>query len=199
MNPPWTAEQVLDAVGRWAEGCYLLRETGQVGPGRLDGLLVPWTWGAKVGRGGIVAIEAKISRSDFLCGIKKEQCEKYLERVNGLYLATGPDVCKTSEIPKQFGHLVCGYRRGYGDVCVCRRRARWHDREHSAKAIWGIVWDLFDQFRRVQKEAEAERRTIHRQASHVIGDAVAKFVAELKADTTRNTKSRRKPGASWWE
>lgn len=179
---PVFATSMLNAVERWAAGCYLLRETGAVLRGhRLDGLLIPTSWLPQM-QPGIYGVEVKVSRSDFLRGLNSGQFERYAAAVNGLYLATGPDVCKTNEIPKQFGHLVTSWRSGES-ICVCRRKATRREADLDQATLWRIIWDLFDQFRSQQrKEAEEAvrlERRIKERASEVI-DAMVKRCKEIE-------------------
>lgn len=160
-----TAKTVLDAVELWADGCYLLRETGQVCSGRLDGLLVPVHWEAKIGRG-LGGVEVKVSRSDFLRGLKEGQYERYAKNVNLMYVATHKDVCKTSEIPAGIGHLVVCIRPKIGPVCICKRRAVRREMELHPDAMWRIIWDLFDQHRKKQRQAEEELHKLRERICH---------------------------------
>jgi len=111
---PVVAKSVLDGIERWAAGYHLLRETGAViANGRLDGVLVPVGWETRA-RPGIYGVEVKVSRTDFLRGLNGGQFDRYLAKVNCLYLATGPDVCKTAEVPLEIGYLVVGFRGNNG-------------------------------------------------------------------------------------
>jgi hypothetical protein len=142
------AEDVLDAVENWACGATLIREIELLGNapeaekgynqhhrdrmakafGRLDGLLVPmrpWDcpWYKK--RGGwiwrsacLVGVEVKVSLADFKNGLKKGQFDRYGDNLGALYIATPAKLVKTSEIPKQFGHLVVRPRKAHHDGSV---------------------------------------------------------------------------------
>lgn len=128
------ASMVLDAVERWASGCYMLREIELLveavdrqatrdaeqshrvrSAGRLDSLLVPFKpWEAPFARkiGGwawntcrLVGIEVKVDRADLMAGLRKNQLGRYAEGVSAVYLATPKGLVKTSDVPARFGHL----------------------------------------------------------------------------------------------
>lgn len=128
------ARLVLDAVERWASGCYMLREIELLveavdqqatrdaeqshrvhSAGRLDSLLVPFKpWEAPFARkiGGwawntcrLVGIEVKVDRADLMAGLRKNQLGRYAEGVSAVYLATPKGLVKTSDVPARFGHL----------------------------------------------------------------------------------------------
>lgn len=190
-SPPWNAAQVLDGVELWAANSYLLRETGVLGDGcRLDGLLIPVSWNSPIATG-IHGVEVKISRSDFLRGLRGGQLEKYLSKCNTLYIATGPKVCKTSEIPKSIGHLIVGRRDGQS-VCVCRRHATFHPGKFSEKFMWRMVFDLFDQFEKQRRKEESERREKDDIVGHEIWRRVAtaaeKAISEIRNATPKITE-----------
>jgi len=179
-DPCWTADQVLNGVDRWVDGCILVRETeafpGQ-GNGRIDGLLVPVDWSAAIRRAkvrlGLIGVEVKITRTDFFRGLKSGQFERYDKALSGLYIATTMGVCKTREIPAACGHLIVNRRRGYGTVCVCRRHPRWKDGPLTVEDTWDIllkvVEHLRDEASRDQARYEEWKETIgHRVIAPVM-------------------------------
>lgn len=175
------AEHALDAVQRWATSCYLLRETAAlVGHGRLDGVLVPSRWDAPMGAR-LAGIEVKLSRGDFLRGLRSKQFEKYAGQVSGLYIVATVDACKTREIPDAFGHLVVGLRSGEGGaVCVCRRHPQWAPVALDEGTMWAILFDLCDQNKR---EVEAQKAEIQKKYEHAcsrIVERVMRAISKIK-------------------
>ncbi len=158
--PCFTAKQVLDGVEQWVEGCILVRETGALWSGnRIDGLLVPVHWSAKIHqrakvRLGLVGVEVKIRRGDFLRGLKSGQFDRYAEALSGLYIATTGPVCKTREIPRDFGHLVVNKSRGHGVVCICKRHPQWRDGQLSVGDMWKVLFQVVEC---IQEETVQER------------------------------------------
>ncbi|MCE5277174.1 MAG: hypothetical protein ABFD92_16725 [Planctomycetaceae bacterium] len=149
--PSIMANWMLDAIERWAEGYWLVRETGIVDvEGRLDGLLVPtsgeahcmkhqggWFWD----RIRLVGVECKCSRPDFLRGLREGQFQRYAASLSGLYIATSVGVCSPSEIPPGTGHLEYRNTTG-GPRCVCRRHPVYQDRCWTADVPWRLLFDL---------------------------------------------------------
>lgn len=184
MNSPnpyrtvYSSDTVLDAVEQWASWAYLLRETGAVGGGRLDGLLVPTHWNAPI-RNGVVGVEVKVSRADFLRGLREEQFQRYQQHVNGLYLAAPRGVCKTRELPVGVGHLVVTERDDYGLVCVCRKHPAWTDRIYDTATLWRVLFDLFDQFERRRRDEQDELYRLLHRIKHVGGDMILKALYRL--------------------
>ncbi len=160
-HPCFDAAQVLDGVEQWVDGCVLVRETKGIpgfSTGRIDGLLVPMGWTAAIRRAkvqlGLIGIEVKISRGDFQRGLKSGQFERYAKALSGLYIATTGSVCKTSEVPREYGHLVVNRRHGYGTVCICKRHPKWRDGPLSVDDLWGV---LFRVVQRIRTEAARDR------------------------------------------
>jgi hypothetical protein len=178
--PTNNAVQALNAVQQWAAGCVLLRETGVFRNGRMDGVLVRTHFNSVLKEHGLYGIEVKLSRSDFLAGLKNGQFDRYVLDVNGLYIATAVNVCKTSEIPKQFGHLVV-HRRDHGLQCVCRRHARFKKIVPlDEDLLWRLLVDCCDQFQQQERNARhAAELELHR-ISVKAGDRIARMLRELK-------------------
>lgn len=167
----WAASNILAAVERWAVDCFLLRETCVIRDGRLDGLLIPVSWTSPM-KCGLYAVEVKTMRSDFLRGLKGGQFERYFNQVHGLYIATYPEVCKTSEIPRGIGHLVVNRQ---SRVACCRRKAaKRHGAVLDEGMLWRILYDAFDQQRKqIAKERQIIHKTVKRIGQH-IGDRLVK-------------------------
>ena len=152
----FSAVDVLDAVEQWADGCVLLRETQVFRNGRMDGVLIRAHFNSVLKKSGLYGVEVKLRRSDFLKGLNSGQFDRYAQSMNGLYIATSQGVCKTSEIPRQFGHLVVS-NRGDELQCVCRRKARYTAKEPlSGDLFWRLLVDCCDQFRRSEQETRRE-------------------------------------------
>jgi hypothetical protein len=179
-DPPlelsYGARRVLDAVERWAVDCFLLRETCVLRDGRLDGLLIPVSWTSPM-KCGLYAVEVKISRSDFLRGLNGKQFDRYLAMTNGLYVATYPGVCKTTELPHGVGHLIVNQQ---AKVAVCRRKATRRTLPMDEGILWRILYDAFDQQR---KQLRREREIIAKTVKHIgyhIGDRLVKAAENVE-------------------
>jgi len=170
-RPVFSAEGALKAIERWAPGYMLLRETSALRIGRLDGLLVPVSGAAPIMRvqrdrrgvrqdsrkiyPGLVGIEVKLRRDDFLRGLNNGQYTRYARCLAGLYIATPKGICRTSEIPDFAGHLIVAQRPGYGLVCVCRRNPHWQERPLEVSSYWYILFDVAAAYqRRIREERD---------------------------------------------
>ncbi len=153
-SPCFTSGQVLDGVERWVEGCLLVRETESLpglDSGRIDGLLVPVDSLAAIHktkvRMGLIGVEVKIHRSDFLRGLKAGQFDRYAQALSGLYIATTGIVCKTREVPRAYGHLVVNRRPGYGSICVCKRHPQWSVGPLTVDDMWAVLFRVVERLR----------------------------------------------------
>lgn len=168
---------VLDGVETWSfsSGAFLLRETGVIRDGRLDGLLFPTSWDANL-PAGLWGVEVKVSRSDFQRGLREGQFEKYSKQITGLYLATGHDVCKTSEVPKGVGHLIVT-RTGAGLICSCRRKAREVNPLATLDPliVYRCIVDLVDQERKIRRQWQKDLC----KAQQRINDKGSEIIASL--------------------
>lgn len=184
----WEARSVLEAVDRWAAGCWMLRELeligeaaskGSVSLGRLDALLVPfdpfnvpwrgaipgWCWeNAK-----LVGVEVKVTRADFKRGLDEGQFDRYLGGVGGMFIATPRGLVKTSEIPPHIGHLVA-LERWRDKPAVCKRRPKFTETQPSPAMIWKLMSLMRADF--------IERELIYRKA---MADGMAKAGKKLAA------------------
>lgn len=169
LHPVFGAKSVLDGVERWALGFLMLREIGLIPDGRLDAVMVPLSYDATVMQGktnqstknywercGLVGIEVKVKRGDFLAGLRREQFQHYDQYLTGLYVATPPEVCKTSEIPKGIGHLIVGHRHGYGKVCICRRHPVFKQIELQQEMIWKVLFRCFREFQERENQLQQD-------------------------------------------
>lgn len=172
----WCARNVLRGVEQWACDCFLLRETCVIEDGRLDGLLVPMSWTAPM-RAGLFGVEVKISRSDFLRGLKTQQFQRYQRQLSGLYLATCRDVCKTSEIPPGIGHLIV--RDLHDGAAVCRRKAASQPLKLTEPLLWKILHDAFDQQRKWVNNEKKRVELAVKQINMHLGDSLMRSAEKI--------------------
>src|ERR1035437_9381777 len=167
------ADKILDAVDIWAygSGWWMLRETGIAVSGRSDGLLIPVNKeadcmkeqnGRFFARPRICGVECKATRSDFLRGLNDGQFERYQKTLNGVYVASLRDVCKTAELPEGIGHR--GIPNDVADRsyrCVCRRHPTYRDVDMDQETPWRIMWELRSQFTKAQiKQGDEYRKKL---------------------------------------
>ena len=149
---------ILDAVKKWAEGYWLLREfdLSPSANGRIDAILVPVQYGASIlnswkrndpkswwNRHGLVGVEVKTNRADYLRGIRENQFNKYSNVLSGIYLAAPKGIVKTSELPEGVGHLVEteNWVSGKGVIhkVHCARHPQFHQTELPNELLWKII------------------------------------------------------------
>jgi len=183
----YTAETMLNAVEAWAEGAILIREIGLKQLQRLDGVLVPYNLKAHVmekftkekffNRCGLVGLEVKRSRSDFLAGIKKGQFEKYNEYLMGLYLVTFPDICKRSEVPDNVG-LIHIMRKRHTDepIAFCKKHPIYKHVEYTQEMMWRIMFRYFQQFSEKLRDSKAKQVCWENHAKEIVGDYVERTI-----------------------
>ena len=191
--PLLSAPRILDTVESWADGALLFREIGLVPNGRIDGVLVPVRYGKWIQstvsrcperapffqRLGLVALEVKISRADFLRGMKEGQFERYAEHFAGLYVVTTLNVCKTSEIPKGIGHLIVSRNSG-GNLIACKRHPKWNsDARLTEDQMWRLIWRIFD----IADQEKRERL----QKQNRFDDRIGRMIAELVIGPVRKS------------
>lgn len=175
------AEQVLDAVESWAHGAFLIRETGALRNGRMDGILIPYLYECSLDFG-IWGVEVKVSRSDFLAGLRKGQYERYEADVDGLFVATPRGVCKTSELPKKCGHLVIGPNPRIPRTrhCICRRRPKTKHTPLDDGACRRLLFAMGRQFFQSEwaswREVRDAKREVGRAGAAIIGDLLKRVV-----------------------
>ncbi len=186
MHPKW----LLDAVEQWATSLrgeyWLLRETEAGVVGRIDGLLVPASFDCHVfksrsghwlSKAGLIGVEVKASREDFLRGLREKQFDRYADDLAGLYVAT-PRCVKTAEIPAQCGHLVV-YRTAERAewVAVCKRHPTYRDSAMLPETMWQLV---FKAIMRMKKDRREERDRIDRALERVGRVAERQIMASLR-------------------
>lgn len=171
---PWRAGQVLDGVERWAFGWTLLREIKIESLSRLDGLLLPTSKESPMmkrtdryfwDRAGIVGVEVKVDRSDFLDSLKNGQLDRYDAQLSGMYLATPRGVCKTSEVPPNIGHLVVAFKKDLEPVAICRRNPKFHDCDFDPQVFWRVLFRLMKEMR----DRENKRKQWYRDKMEMVG------------------------------
>lgn len=192
---------ILDAVEQWAQGYWMIRETGAAmsgdpheNEGRMDAILVPVNWEAvsylalKFGQG-IIGVEVKRFRHDFLNGLKSGQYDRYADKpsVCGLYLATEKGVCKTSEVPARFGHINVSQRYVDGHPfmsCSCRRNPTWKEAHLDPPTLWRTLWSMYREHRVRGRKYEEEQHRIMKRVRERMGELVAATAREARRLTT---------------
>jgi hypothetical protein len=189
----WFTKNVLNAIERWADGMVLIRETGAlIQNARMDAILLPIDRNAHCmrrsdrpffTRPGILAVEVKTERSDFLRGLRTGQFEKYQACVHGLYLATTLDIAKTSEVPGSCGHLVVdfGGKLRRTPIAVCKRHPRYNDKVmYDTETMWRIFFALVAaQSERFAWQQEDYRRKLQ-QIGHIAGEKVFMAIRRIQ-------------------
>lgn len=176
-----SADSALDAVQEWASCCHLLRETGQIVPnGRIDGVLLAKSWAAKV-PAGLVGIEVKVSRSDFLRGLNSGQFEKYDSHLTGLFVAAPHGVYKMGELPNGIGALTISRREGM-TVCVCRRKPAYRAAAVDSKTLWAVIWDLLDQEARDRRELLCNVRRYRTKVASLVSSRVFRAMGKIERE-----------------
>jgi len=189
-----SAKQVLRAVDFWC-GLHseMIEEIG-IGDGRVDGLVFP-TCATGIGmnrnrdakgnyrhfwtRAGFLGIEVKVSRQDFLSGLKRGQFEQYREQLSGLYLAVARGVCKASEIPDDVGLIVCYRPEGYGHVhAVCRRHPEFRDIPLDPDLYWRVMFKYAEQSRETARSRQDREREFEQKIGHVIASKIIRPARE---------------------
>lgn len=195
------SDWILDAVEYWAAGYSMLRETGAFcrDASRMDAILVPVSREAHCmldsklpffERPRFVGIEVKISRSDYLAGVRKGQLEKYQGFVSGLYLASYRDVCRTSELPDGVGHIICLKKpKGRFMSCVCKRHPKYSDVDTPPDVPWRCLFRLAEQYQRQVAEHEQEFKraikAIGQEAAGSIFANIEKMTEALDIDSEK--------------
>lgn len=177
----FTAGEVLDCVEEWAsERClFMVRELSLSRTlGRYDAVLVPTGQGAHMmgqtrtrywDRPGIIIVEAKVTRSDFLNGLATGQYARY-NRFSALYIATPYGICTRDEIPEGIGHLVVTVRRSMR-VCICRRAPTWNTKyEFNREMFWRILFRAIQHLERQVGEVSNRYARRAHKLGRMIGD-----------------------------
>ena len=147
-------------------------------PRRMDAILIPIAWRNTAYNNlkfkqGIIGLEVKVTRQDFLNGLKSGQYEKYDKEVCGMYLVASKRVCKTSEIPDGMGHLLVGHRPGYGNVCICKRRPKWKEVELRQESMWRIIFTMTSYLRDKRREEWEKMYEIEQKIGDIAGNLIS--------------------------
>ena len=110
---------LIRAVRAWAKeaGYILLQEVAAPSIGRVDAVLVPTELLRRdeikaSDLSEIIGVEAKVSRTTFLTGLKDGQFLRYQERLSGLFVVTPPMCVSPGELPNGIGQLEVALRPG---------------------------------------------------------------------------------------
>ena len=185
----------LSAVAAWATGSYwLVRAIGAPDfGGRLDGLLVPVTKMADcMTRGSsdvsffcrcrLIAVEMKLSRADFLSGLRSGQFERYASApaIAGLYVVAPDTVCKAKELPKNIGFLRLVH--GCPTTVRCHRHPQLRDVTPDADVLWRILFKTYAQITAYYCEETAQQERRLRRALDYVGSRVFPLIRDGIAD-----------------
>lgn len=180
----YAARKVMEGVRYWADnvGFRVLPEIELAKGRRVDGIMVPVRWDAPLLRKvqghwldccASLCVEIKISREDFLAGVKKQQFERYAELpFGGCYLATPARLIRREEVPDGWGWICVGYRNGMGMVGTCRQHPVFRRVETPNDWLWKI---LFSSYRDVRSIREM-REQYQRRMEEVVGDHVRRHL-----------------------
>lgn len=206
MHVPWTAEQCLDAMDRWASGCWMTREFTFRGAGRVDGLIVPisahahcmknlvgeWFWD----RPRLVAVEVKVDRSDFLRGLEGGQFKRYAETFAGLLVVTPAKLCKTSELPAGVGHCVVrGTDAPEGFIASCKRWPTYRDVEMPADMPWRLLFKLAEEFRVRRWNDKMKHEALLHGLGKMAGQRIWRQLKEIETRVAASALDAPTPGA----
>jgi len=217
IKVPWEAKQVLDGVERWAKisGFELIREIKLNVDSRIDGLLVPVSKDAPMmgkntkeyfwRRAGFVGVEVKMTRTDFMSGLRKDQYDRYDGLLPGIYVATPPKICKTSELPPQVGHIIVhrkpyetvrkvwGEHREWENIVTCRR----HPSFTISPVDEQLFWRVFFRMKKQQKEEMKIREKVYKEAMKSAGEKMARLVAHEVRRIARNVDDEFGVSSGW--
>ncbi len=193
MRDYYHADDMLDAVERWALEYWMGRETGCVleGQGRLDAFLVPsreqCSSVKKNRRFGIIGVEVKVTRSDFLNGLRHGQYDRYNDDpgVSGLFLVTPKGLVKGAEVPKHIGHIVVNTSkpRVKDWTASCRRNPTFKSNETPSNVLWRLIMfmqlDARAKACKTEYAHKAKLRNIGEIAGQEIFSAIRRFEKKL--------------------
>ena len=191
-----SVDTAIRAVELWADGYVLLHEIGAVTKGRLDGLLVPVGFGASMmkrtgpkswNRPGLIGVEIKLTRGDFLRGLKSGQYERYDSELSGLYVATSLSVCRTTEIPDGIGHLVVGLRDG--PVCLCKRHPVFKEIAFGDERLWRVIFAMYETLKANRIREESETAAVLQRVGTLAGRRIFAALSEAEAQIRRSIKT----------
>lgn len=192
-----TQIEMLKAVREWLPGMFMLEECKALfhsNPwkqgGRIDAVLIPLTQYSpsykQIGFSqGITGIECKRTRSDFLAGTKRGQFELYDKQLSGLYICTTHKICKSSEIKKEYSHLVIIWKRKENKyVCICRRHPQFKKVELNQQQVYRILWAgmnlIYNLSLEKQEIINSEIENIKMHGSRIIGRLIRRDIINKK-------------------
>lgn len=176
----WQLGRCLDDLERWAHerGYWMIRETESIGVGRIDALLVPVSFEAHVVKrgkfNGLVGVEVKLRRPDFLRGLREGQFARYAEKVNGLFLLAAEGIARASEIDRRFGFMVWN-----GDKVRCARHPTYTKEEPDAEIAWRLLSTIRVEFEQRLRRMEREYESKMERAGHLIAGRVMSAVRRI--------------------
>lgn len=195
----YLAKWVLDATEQWASGYMMIRETGIVfvgrienehaTPGRLDALLVPVSPKAPCMiptkeyfwyRCGLIGVEVKVSRDDFLRGLREKQYQRYNDALSGLYVAAPRGVLKTAELPEGVGHLVYVQEPRHNSRIICKRHPAFKKAKLDPDVPWRIVFEIAEQYRKKQHKERRDRKSASARFAEVVSRRMNKLLNQIE-------------------
>jgi hypothetical protein len=192
----------LDVLEEWAEGYWMIRESGIATPKmRLDALLVPVSQDAhcmKKIRGKfwkrprLVGMEIKLSRNDFQRGLKKDQFAKYDSMVTGLYIVVpeGGSVCKMSEVPARFGFIEVnnhGHRGGW--TLRCRRHPHYVDPDFSIEIPWRLMFQVREEMDLAIRNTKDKYKQRYKDLKDEVDCAVHRVIKQIEKQVIAREES----------
>lgn len=187
-----TATNAKQAIRTWAQGYHAVEEWALDFQSRVDLLLIPVGGSASVmetnrtdsgdymgfwERCGLVGVEVKVSRSDFLRGLKEGQFTRYAEALAGLYVAVPHGYAKPREIPEGLGVLTL-VERGGMVVCACRRHPRFNQVRPDGETAWRLLF-------RLREEMIAEMRRNRERQIRWESDVRRKYGQKVAREVAR--------------
>lgn len=186
-----TADIVKAAVESWAFQMNFksLNEVGIV-DGILDCVLFPLSISCPmfVGMGhvgnhwtdrcALAGVEVKVSKSDFMKGLKEGQFERYDKTLAGLYIAGPTDAFLKSDVPEKFGVLHVKHSIIKSDtVLVCRRHPTWKATSLTNDQMWRLLWAMNQQLGEEKTKHKKEYDDLKAKFSERAGRILTKAVA----------------------
>lgn len=181
------ANAVLNAVDSWCGSDHLEREIGIIDNGmRLDGVIVPASWESaiykKAKRFGLVGIEVKVTRSDFLAGLRRGQFEAYKKdkSIMGLILAVPRGIVKKSEVPDGVGLITVRQKASierwrFEHSACCLRMPKFKSKVDDSAALWRIVMRMNESLRCRSVKAQDEKAV-----NQMVGQLGAEMISTVR-------------------
>lgn len=188
-----TSATAKAAICRWADGYHALEEWALDFQSRVDLLLIPVGPSASVmecnrtscneymsfwERCGLVGVEVKVSRPDFLRGLKEGQFTRYAEALRGLYVAFPRGVARVKELPENVGILTL-VEKPSGISCVCLRHPSFNQLQPDAETAWRVVFRMREEWAKERRRLEEQKVRWSQQVEKRHGRKVAQAVVRL--------------------